>query len=51
MKYRNIKTGFEFESDSECKGEDWESLSPSPVAPVQQPDEEVKTKPKRTRKT
>lgn len=30
MKYRNTKTGFVFDSDTECKGEDWEKLnSPS----------------------
>lgn len=52
MKYRNIKTGFVFESDTECKGEDWEALSPSPkVAPVQQPDVEDKPKPKRVKKS
>lgn len=52
MKYRNINTGFVFESDTECKGEGWERLSPPPkVAPVQQPAEEDKPKPKRTKKT
>ena len=30
MKYRNIKTGFIFETDSECTGEGWELVSSSP---------------------
>ncbi len=51
MKYRNINTGFVFESDTECKGEGWECLSPPPeVAPVQQPEKEDKPKPKRIKK-
>lgn len=51
MKYRNINTGFVFESDTECKGEGWECLGPPPeVAPVQQPEKEDKPKSKRIKK-
>lgn len=51
MEYRNKKTGFVFESDCTCSGEDWETLSPKPdVAPVQPAENEDKPK-KRTKKS
>lgn len=56
MKYRNIKTGFIFETDSECTGEGWELVSSSPkkaepkkAEPVEEPKEEA-PKPKRNTK-
>ena len=56
MKYRNIKTGFIFETDSECTGEGWELISSSPqkaepkkAEPVEEPKEEA-PKPKRNTK-
>ena len=45
MKYQNTKTGFIFDSDSECKGEDWVLLNPTP-APVK---EEKEPTPKRSK--
>lgn len=52
MKYKNTKTGFEFETSDEIVGEDWVKLSPSSksskVAPVQ--PQEDKPEYKRTRK-
>lgn len=48
MKYQNTKTGFVFESDSECKGEDWVKLDPRPVS-KEDKGEEPKTV-KRTKK-
>lgn len=51
MKYQNVKTGFVFDSDSECTGEDWVKLSPSPAPrKVEEVKEEKEEKPKRTRK-
>ena len=59
MKYRNIKTGFVFESDSLCKGEGWEPISSSPASPKkvepekEEPKKEEKepeAKPKRNTK-
>ncbi len=50
MKYQNTKTGFVFDSDSECKGEDWVRLDP-PSAPVKEEVKEDKpVKAKRTKK-
>ena len=48
MKYQNIKTGFVFESDSECKGKDWVRLNSSPVS--EDAKEEKPTRAKRTKK-
>lgn len=58
MKYQNIKTGFVFESDSICAGEDWRVISASPVSvkakepeaekPITKPQPKIKTK--RTKK-
>lgn len=48
MKYQNTKTGFVFDSDSECRGEDWVRLDPLP-AKTEEAKEEPK-EPKRTRK-
>lgn len=44
--YKNTKTGFEFETDSEIEGKDWVKLSPSLIT------EEKEDKPikKRTKK-
>ncbi len=53
MKYQNTKTGCIFESDCECAGEDWVTLSPSSVA-SEEPEaakEEVKEKPKANKRT
>ena len=61
MKYRNIKTGFVFESDSLCKGEGWEPISSSPASPKkaepkkeepkkEEPKQEEPAKPKRNTK-
>ena len=53
MKYQNTKTGFIFDSDCECAGEDWVTLSPSSVA-SKEPEaakEEVKEKPKANKRT
>ena len=48
MRYQNTKTGFIFESDSECKGEDWVELNSRPAS---KNDEEEKPKTvKRTKK-
>ena len=44
MKYRNIKTGFVFDSPCELKGADWEKI---PTAPIK---EEKPVKAKRTKK-
>lgn len=56
MKYTNKKTGFIFESDSECTGDGWELISSSPkkaepkkAEPVEEPKEEA-PKPKRNTK-
>ena len=46
MKYQNIKTGFVFESDSECKGEGWVKLNPRSA-----PDETNEEKPVKTKRT
>ena len=57
MKYQNVKTGFVFETDSICTGEDWVRMSsPVPVKaketeeekPVEKP--KPKTRSKRTKK-
>lgn len=45
MKYQNTKTGFVFESDSECKGADWVMLNPPSDV------EEEKTEPVKARRT
>ena len=58
MKYLNKKTGFVFNSDSECVGEDWVEVQSSPEAPdtvqtlVKEPVQEDKKeeKPKRAKK-
>lgn len=57
MKYRNIKTGFIFETDSECTGEGWELVSSSPkkaelkkVEPKEAEPKEETPKPKRNTK-
>lgn len=31
LTYRNRKTGAEFQSMCECRGEDWERITPGPV--------------------
>jgi hypothetical protein len=38
--YKNIKTGFIFETECELHGEDWEKLSPSPVISEDVPKED-----------
>lgn len=63
MKYQNTKTGFVFDSDTECAGEDWVKLDPLPAAKevkklqkVEKPEkvekvkEEKPVKAKRTKK-
>lgn len=45
MRYRNLKTGIEFESKAECKGEDIELIGSSPTAPVK----EEEKKPEKTK--
>lgn len=47
MKYKNIKTGFVFESNTEVKGEDWVELSPLPSV---YEENEPKPAPKRRKK-
>lgn len=49
MKYQNTKTGFVFDSDSKCSGEDWVKLSPSPAKEEKKVKEEP-VEPKRTKK-
>lgn len=43
MKYKNVNTGFTFESKSEIKGEGWVKLDPLP----EEIKEETKEKPKK----
>lgn len=47
MKYRNKKTGFILNTECECKGEEWECLTPHPT--IEPKVEEEKPK-KRTKK-
>lgn len=48
MKYKNIKTGFVFESKTEIKGEDWVILDPQPSLKASEKTE-PKKKTKRTK--
>lgn len=50
MKYRNIKTGFIFETDSECTGEGWELIS-SPKKVESKKAEPIEEEPKPKRNT
>lgn len=50
MKYQNTKTGFVFDSDSKCSGEDWVKLSPSPATKEDKKEKEEPVEPKRTKK-
>ena len=58
MKYLNKKTGFVFNSDSECVGEDWVKVQSSPEAPAPEKapskepvkEEKKEEKPKRAKK-
>ncbi len=50
MKYQNTKTGFVFDSDSMCSGEDWVKLSPHPTAKEAKAVKEEPIEPKRTKK-
>lgn len=50
MKYQNTKTGFVFDSDSECSGEDWVGLSSSPTTKEEKKVKEEPVEPKRTKK-
>ena len=50
MKYQNTKTGFVFDSDSKCSGEDWVDLSPSPATKEPKAVKEEPVEPKRTKK-
>lgn len=47
MKYKNKTTGFILNTPCECKGQDWEILSPEPKKTAEKVDSE---KPKRTKK-
>ena len=47
MKYKNIKTGFVFDSQCEIKAEGWVKLDPQPVIT----EEKKADKPVRTRRT
>lgn len=44
MKYQHTKTGFVFESDSECSGADWVKLDPLPTKEAKAKDEPIETK-------
>ena len=48
MRYKNTKTGFEFETESVIEGKDWVKLSPSSVET--NTEEEKKPVKKRTKK-
>ncbi len=51
MKYQNTKTGFVFDSGSECTGEDWVRLDPLPAPKeVKEIKDEKPIKAKRTKK-
>lgn len=48
-KYKNIKTGFIFETSCTLKGEDWEEIS-NPL-PILEKEERVEEKPIKTKRT
>ena len=50
MIYQNKKTGFVFESDSVCNGEDWTEVQSSPIK-EEATEIEEKPKKKRTKKS
>lgn len=50
MKYRNKTTGFILNTPCECKGEDWELLSPTPKISAEKVEEEAEEKPKKRTK-
>lgn len=42
MLYRNKKTGAEFRSDCECKGEDWEAVDEKKKSTQKKPEGDSK---------
>ena len=48
MKYKNTKTGFVFEANTEIKGEDWVKLDPQPSLKASAEKTEPTRKTKRT---
>lgn len=52
MKYRNVKTGFVFETSCEIKGEGWVKLDPQPTISkgVEEKPKTTKTVTKRAKK-
>lgn len=52
MKYRNTRTGAEFESPCVCNGADWErvEVEPAPAHSIQKPEKTAKTPTKGAKK-
>lgn len=50
MKYQNTKTGFVFESETDCSGEDWVKLNPSAPAKEEKVVKDEPITPKRAKK-